>query len=516
MYRLASLALLFALMIGSFAVFAADEPLIMGTIDTVDELSFANSWDHYSWHVLRATCDALLRLNDATLELEGAIAKSWEVSEDGTVYTFHIRPGITFTDGEPCNAAAVKWSLDRTLRLDGPKSAVSLIYVIDTITVIDNLTVQITLEQPDVTFLLAMTDQIAPALIYSPKSTPADDFARGRYAGCGPYKLVEYVPDQYVKYEAFDKYYGAKPKTRLVIEKHYSDASSLRAAIEAGDIDFVFRTLNPEDIKDLKGNPQVIIEEWPPSPGIRYLLFNVTNPPVDNPVVRQAICYAVDRDAIVSQVFGGTVAPIYTMVPNVDPPFFGAYPTFPTRDMAKAKAMLASAGYNAQNPLILSLPYTPAHYGTFEADVATVIAASLEETGVIKVNIEVLEWGAYLDQMSSGAFGMFLLGWHPDYLETSNFIGPWTTDGPESMGTYFNHHPNYEAYKAIMEVARATVDTTKRAKLYKALQILSTQDVPWIPLWSMTDEMVTARRPYVHGLKLDVTMDIDIWNIYKD
>jgi ABC-type transport system substrate-binding protein len=83
------------------------------------------------------------------------------------------------------------------------------------------------------------------------------------------------------------------------------------------------------------------------------------------------------------------------------------------------------------------------------------------------------------------------------------------------MGTYFNHHPNYQAYKEIMNVARATVDTVKRASLYKALQILSTQDVPWIPLWSMTDEMVTARLPGVQGLKLDVTMDIDIWNIFK-
>lgn len=516
MSRLLGVAILVGLLFGSVGALGADEPLIIGTIDTVDELSFANCWDHYSWHVLRATCDALLRLNDDTLQLEGAIAESWDVSDDGTVYTFHIRPGIVFTDGAPCDANAVKFSLDRTLRLDGPKGAVSLIYVIDTITVIDDLTVQIKLEQPDVTFLLAMTNQISPAMIYSPASVPADDFERGQYAGVGPYKLVEYVPDQYVKYEANPTYYGKQPATRYVIERHYSDASSLRAAIESGEVDVAFRTLNPEDISDLQGNPQVVVEEWPPSPGIRYLLFNVTNPPVDNVFVRQAICYAVDRSAIISQVFGGTVAPIYTMVPNVDPPFFGALPTFPERDLNMARALLAVVGYNEQNPLVLSLPYTPSHYGTFEADVATVIAASLEETGVIQVSIEALEWGAYIDQMSSGAFGMFLLGWHPDYLETSNFLGPWTTDGPESMGTYFNYHPNYQAYKEIMNVARATVDETKRAALYRAIQILSTQDVPWIPLWSMTDEMVTARRTDVQGLKLDVTMDIDIWNIYKN
>ncbi|MCK4356715.1 hypothetical protein KAW44_06510, partial [Candidatus Bipolaricaulota bacterium] len=113
-------------------------------------------------------------------------------------------------------------------------------------------------------------------------------------------------------------------------------------------------------------------------------------------------------------------------------------------------------------------------------------------------------------------FDMFFLGWHPDYLESSNFLAPWTTEAPEGLGTYFNHHPNYEAYKNIMEVATTTVDVEKRTKLYKAIQMLSVQDVPFIPLWGMTDEMVVAYQPNVHGVHLDITMDICIWNIYKE
>jgi peptide/nickel transport system substrate-binding protein len=176
-----------------------------------------------------------------------------------------------------------------------------------------------------------------------------------------------------VKYEAYDGYFGEPAKTRFVIEKFYSDAATLRGAIEAGDVDIVYRTLAPQDIQDLKDNPDVVINYYPPSPGIRYLLFNVTTPPVDNPLVRQGITYLVDRDAIVSQVFDGTVDPIYTMVPNVDPPFFGALPTFPKRDIEKGKELLASVGYNESNPLKLNLWYSPKHYGTFEADVATVL-----------------------------------------------------------------------------------------------------------------------------------------------
>jgi len=517
MKKLLGVLLVLGLLVVVPVLASAAEPLIMGTTDRVTELSFANSYDHFSWHVLRATTDALMKLDDKTLELKGAIAESWDVSTDGTVYTFHIRPGITFWDGAACDAAAVKWSLDRTIRLDGPEGGVGLIKgVIDHIDVIDPLTVQITLTQPDAIFLLRMSQELAPALIYSPKTTPADDFAKGVYAGTGPYKLVEYVPDQYVKYEAYDGYYGAAPKTKDVIEKMYSDAAALRAAIESGDVDFIFRTLSPQDIKSLEDDPNVNVNFYPPSPGVRYLLFNVTQPPVDNPLVRQAITYAVDRAALVDQVFSGTVDPIYTMVPMVDPPFFGAINVFPHRDLEQARFLLKEAGYSEANPLKLNLWYTPKHYGTTEGDVATVIKGSLEETGMIDISIQMLEWGAYTERMSSGGFDMFLLGWHPDYLESSNFLAPWTTESPESLGTFFNHDPNYEAYKAIMDVATTTADVTKRSLLYKAIQILSVQDVPFIPLWAMTDEMVIASLPGVHGTVLNITMDIQLWNIYKD
>ncbi len=510
------LALAVVLVVGGVAALA-DEPLIIGTTDRVTELSFANSYDHFSWHVLRNTTDSLTKFDPDTSEFVGGIASSWDVSADGLVWTFYIRPGITFWDGEACDAEAVKYSLDRTIRLDGPEGGVGLIKpYIDNIVVVDPLTVQITLTQADAVFDQRMSDQISPSMIYSPTSVPDDDFAKGQYAGTGPYKLVEHVADQHVIYEAYEDYYGVAPKTTRVIEKMYADAATLRAAIEAGDVDVVFRTLAPQDVEDLEANPDVVIQAFPPSPGVRYLLFNVTQPPVDVPQVRQAITYAVDRQAIVDQVFSGTVDPIYTMVPGVDPPFFGALDTFPKRDLEVAKQLLAQVGYSASNPLDVNLWYTPKHYGTFEADVAAVVKGSLEETGAINITIQVLEWGAYVERMSSGGFDMFFLGWHPDYYEPSNFLAPWTTESPENMGTYFNHHPNALAYQNIMTVATTTVDTAVRAKLYEAIQVLSAQDVPWIPLWAMTDEMIAAWLPNVHGVKVAITMDIEISKIYKD
>ena len=510
------------LVIGVLAVVplivSAAQPLIIGTTDRVDELSFANSYDFFSWHVLRNTTGALITLDPTTHNIVGDIAKSWDISSDGLVYTFHIRPGVTFWDGAKCDATAVKWSLDRTMRLDGPKGGVMLIKpYIKQIDVVDPLTVKIILNMPDAVFLLRVSTEIGAALIYSPKTTPADDFAKGVYAGTGPYKLVKYVPDQSVEYQAYDGYFGTAPKTKEVIEKMYSDASALRAAIEAGDIDVAFRTLNPQDILDMEKESSLNVKVYLPSPSIRYMLFNVSKPPFNDPLVRQGIAYAVDRNAICQQVFSGINGPIYTMVPNVDPPFFGSIDVFPHRDLDKAKALLKKAGYDESNPLTVNLWYTPKHYGSTEADVATVISGSLEDTGLIKVSLQSLETGAYFDAMAKGQFGMFLLGWYPDYTEPSNFLAPWTTESPEALGTFFNKDPNYQAYKDILEVATSTVDTAKRAKLYQAIQILSAQDVPWIPLWANNFQMAVATLPGVHGAVVDLgTSDLHIEQIYKD
>jgi len=493
---------------------AAGDILILGTIDRVSELSFANSYDHFTWHVLRHTTQALLRLEPGTTAIKPGIAESWEVSDDGLVYTFHIRPGIKFWDGSVCDANAVKAALERTLRLDGPLGGVGLIKgVIKSIDVSDDLTVQITLNYPDRTFLIRMTDNVAPSLIYT--GAPEDDFAAGNYVGLGPYRLVEYVPDERVVLEAVDTYFGEPPKTRRIVWVMYADAAALRAAIEAGDIDVAFRTLNPIDIMDLKNNPDLQVIAGP-SVSIRYLLFNVTQPPVDNVFVRQAIAYAVDRDAICEQVFSGLNTPIYTMVPTGLPPAGAAIDVFPTRDLEKARELLQLAGYSEDNPLQVNLWFSPKHYGTTEADVAAVLKQAIEETGMVQINIQSLEWSAYLERMSQGGFDMFLLGWYPDYLEASNFILPWVVEDPEGMGTFFNHHPNFGAYKDIAEVALSTVDDERAAKLYQALQILSAYDVPWIPLWANKQQAYIVAKKDVKGIVTDVTMDLHIELLYKE
>jgi len=295
----------------------------------------------------------------------------------------------------------------------------------------------------------------------------------------------------------------------------YANEAALRAAVEAGDVDIAFRTFNPVDIVNLQKNPNLQVVRGP-SVSIRYLLFNVTQPPVDNALVRQAIAYAVDRDAICERVFSGLNTPIYTMVPEGLPPAGSAIPVFPKRDLEKARALLRQAGYSEANPLQVNLWYTPTHYGTTEADVAAVLKQAIEETGMVKVTIQSLEWAAYVQRMSQGGFDMFLLGWYPDYLEASNFLAPWTTESPESLGTFFNKHPRYPEYKELMTKALTTIDEAERAKIYQEIQRMSAEDVPWIPLWANNQQAYLVAQKNVKGIVLDLTMEPHLDLLYKE
>jgi peptide/nickel transport system substrate-binding protein len=516
MKRITILSLALALTIGfSLVGFAAGGPdtLVIGTTDRVTQLSPANSYDHYSWHVMRLLSDSLLKIKPKSTEVGPALAKDWEVGPQAQEYTFHLREDATFTNGDPVTAEDVKWSFERAMKLDGPEGGVFLIGgPIDTMKVVDDYTLKIHLAEPNATFLKRVTGQVGPALVWNKNGTPADKFAKGELVGVGPYKLQKYQPNQSVIYEAYEDYYGGAPKMQTVIELKYSNSTGLRTALEAGDIDVAFRTMNPVDLKELEESPDFETQHTPNSPSIRYMLFNVTNDVYKDERIRRAVTYAVNRKMIAEQVFSGLADPVYTMVPRG---WKGRKATFPKQDLEMAESLLKSAGYTADDPLKTTLWFTPKHYGTTEADVAAVLQGSLNELDNMKVESKSLEWGAYTERMSQAGFGMFLLGWYPDYLEASNFLEPWTTGSPEGLGTFFNNHPNYSAYKKIMNTAKALPDWDRRAPLYEAVQELSTQDVPFIPLWANLAQAYVAYQPNVENIFVDATMDIRVADITK-
>ena len=481
--------------------FAQNGVLTIGTTDSVTELSPANSYDFFTWNVLAQTAEGLVKLKPGGTQIEPSLATSWDISSDGLTYTFHLRQGVTFTDGSPMNAQAVKWSFDRALKLDGPKGAVGLIKGdIKSIATPDANTVVFTLNQPDATFLARLAPPISPVMIMSPKSTPADSFAKGKYAGTGPYKLVSYVPNQRVVLEAYKGYWGAQPKEPRVIYNMYSDASALRSALQSGAIDIGYRSFNPQDITSLAKDSSYTEVKPSGSLSIRYLLFNVTQKPFDNVDVRRAISYAVDRQAIVNDVFSGINKPLYSMVP---PGMWSSKDVFPQRDLEKAKQLLQQAGYSASNPLDITLWYPTGHYGSTEPDVAAVLKTSLEQTGMIKLKLSALDWGTYTTRMSQGALGFFTLGWYPDFIDPDNFLAPWLVDSTQSLGTFWDKAPDFSKYQDLIKKARESTKQDVRATYYEQVQQLSATDVPFIPLWQNFGQLIAFTKPNVSGMVID-------------
>lgn len=500
-----------ALVLASPAGLPAAPPrdtIVLGTSDKLTELDPANSYDYWTWALFWQTNEALVAFKPGTTQIVPGLATSWTVSGDGKVYTFKLRRGVTFTDGAPFNAQAVKFSFDRAFRLKGPEGALGLIENIKAVDAVDASTVRITLKNADATFLSRISESIAISLIVSPKTTPAAAFAKGKFAGTGPYRLAQYAPGQRTVYEAYAGYWGPKPKSRRVITIFYADSAALAAAVESGQVDLGYRTFSPEDIKRLSRNPRLQVMKSESFPSVRYIVFNVTAAPFDNVKIRRAVSYAVNRDRVVSDVFGGLNQPLYSMVP---PGMWSHVDAFPKRDMAKAKGLLGEAGYSDTNKLSVTLWYTPTHYGNTEADAAAVIKSSLEETGVMTVEVKSSEWGDYTKAMAKGQFGMFLLGWYPDFVDPDNFLAPWLTESPEGLGTFLNKatgtadKQSYADFQKILGDAKKSANTGTRSGLYRQAQQKLADSAILVPLWQNLAQSYVIAQKNVRGVTLDAT-----------
>lgn len=486
------------------------DTIVLGTTDKITDLDPANSYDYWTWHVFQNTTEALVAFKPGTTEYTPSLATSWTVSADGKEYTFKLRKGVTFTDGAPFNAQAVKFSFDRAFKLKGPNGAIGLLK--DTwkaVDVVDPSTVRITIKDADATFLSRISESISFSAIVSPKTTPANAFAKGvQYAGTGPYKLAQYTPGQRTVYEAYAGYWGPKPKSRRVITQFYADAAALASAVESGQVDLGYRSFSPEDIKRLAKSDKLQVTKSAQFPSVRYIVFNVPSVPFDNVKIRRAISYAVNRDRIVGDVFAGLNQPLYSMVP---PGMWSHVNAFPQRDLAKAKSLLGEQGYSASNKLALTLWYTPSHYGSTEADAAAVIKSSLEETGVVSVEVKSSEWGDYTKAMAKGQFGMFLLGWFPDFVDPDNFLAPWLTESPGGLGTSLDKATAsvdkqfYADFQKLLGDAKKTADVNARTAFYKQAQQKLADSAILVPLWQNLAQSYVIAQKNVKGITLDAT-----------
>jgi peptide/nickel transport system substrate-binding protein len=356
----------------------------------------------------------------------GDAAKSWEVSADGLTYTFTLHDKVLFHDGTRVDAAAVKFSIDRLMDPE-TKSGMRRFYEpVKSVEVVDPLTVKVQMKRPYAFFLHMLAGYRTGLVLYSPTATQKydlEDRKKGRpeaVVGCGPFKLVEWVPGDHLVMDRWDKYFKPQqPYLERVLIRVIKDPITQMAAFKAGEIDMIL-SFTPEHVDTLKAqNPEVQImtgKETTPMAAFMKVTVPADGKPMSknrapHPIfgdvkVRKAIgCYGLDREEIVSIAFKGKATPWVGMNPpgtlgTVDVNHLCPY------DPTKAKTLLAEAGYGPQHPLTFEI-ITDTEKAIFNV-IATAIKAQMARLGVT-ANIKLVDKVTWMNTtLQDAAWDMYI------------------------------------------------------------------------------------------------------------
>ena len=421
---------------------------------------------------------------------------------------------MKFTDGSPFDAETVKWSIDRVTALKGDPSWLVTDFV-ESVESVDKYSVKFTLKNPVAYFPSLVASP--PYYPVNPNVYPVDKIVRdpselvgGKLVGLGPYEVVSFKRDQEIVMDANPDYYGEKPKNDRIVIRYFADATTMRLAIEKGEVDIAFKTLNPSDIQDLEKSDKVKTIKAQ-GPYIRYICFLTDTPPFDDKVLRQAVAAAVDRPSLLNKVFLGQNAPLYSMVPMGMWSHTDAFKTVHgDANVEKVKKLLAEKGYNEDNKLTFDFWYTPSHYGDTEVDLAAVLKNQLEATGVMSVNVKSAEWATYRDNWADKIMPIWLLGWYPDYIDPDNYMAAFAgTAGSKGLGINFSD----PVWDAKLVEGQKNTDPAARTAIYEDLQQMWTEDVPTAPIFQGTLYVFTQND--IDGILLSPTLQFNYGPIHR-
>ena len=472
-----------------------DDVLIVGQIAEPKALDPAAVTAVNDFRILMNVYDGLVRYQSGTLEVEPALATSWEISDDGKVYTFKLRDGVKFHDGSDFNAEAVKFNFDRMLKEDhpyhetGPFPLSFFFSAVQDVEVLDPMTVKFTLDAPYAPFLSNLA--YPTGLIVSPEAVKKHGKEFGRNpSGTGPFKFAEWKSNERVVVERNDEYWDGAAKSQAVVFRPITDANTRTAEMLAGGIDLMVE-VPPVALSQFEGDDYSLVEQA--GPHVWFLILNAKEGPFADKRVRQAANYAINKEAIVNDVLEGTAAVAAGPTP---PAFAWAYnetlEPYPY-DPEKAKALLKEAGAEGAK---LTFYVTEGGSGMLDpVAMGTAIQADLQEVG-LDVKIETYEWNSFLGQVNPGLEGkadMAEMAWMTNDPDTLPYLALRTEAWPDKGGFNSGYYSNEEVDK-LLEAARASTDQAERAKLYQQMQSIVQEDAPWVFVANWKQNAVTSSR----------------------
>lgn len=448
---------------------------------------------------------------DKDMKMIPVLATDWQASPDAKEFTFHLRKGVKFTDGTPFNAEAVKVNVDR---LADPKSTLkrhSLFALVDHTDVVDENTVKVVLKEP----FGAMFNNFAhpAAMMISPKALQEYGKDVSKHpVGTGQYVFKEWVQGDHLTMTKNPDYWQkGQPKLDSITFKNVPENGARIAMLKTGEADFIY-PVPTEEAKSIDGQNGMVVDHKP-SIIVDYVSMNNMKKPLDNPKIRQAMNYAVDKDAFIKVVYNAYAGPLTSVIaPNTQ--FFNAQTPYPY-DLEKAKALMKEAGY--ENGFETTL---------WSSNNSTYIKATqflqqqLAKIGV-KVKIENMEAGTMSDKIwkvkdpSEATIQMYFGGWSPSTGDADWGIRPLLgKDMTPPAGYNTAYYMNDQANQLIQEAIK-TADAAKRKTAYDKVQQQIWADAPWIFL--DTRETITGARSYLKGALLlpDGSLSVENAEIVK-
>lgn len=438
----------------------------------------------------KATYQTLVTFPDDSVEtVIPDLAESWEISEDGTVYTFTLMDGPTFSNGDPVTASDVAFSFNRLKNLAGNPSF--LAETIASVEAPDDKTVVLTLTQPDPAILAKLVFDAFSVVNQSEveaqggtagedaaTADTAEDWLNSNSAGSGPYVLESWEPTVETVLVRNENYWGEPPAIDRVIFRNIAEAATQKIQLEAGDIDIAM-DLTADQLPSLEGVENVTIYE-DLSDTLIFLKGNQdpeVGGPMADPLVQKAVRYALDYEGIRALAGGESVSPA-SMLPVG---FLGAYEANSgiTRDLEQTQALLAEAGYPDGVDIELAYPdftFVGVNFGTF----AQKVQADLTEAG-FNVSLAPAEVGVALEAYRQGLepFGLWL--WLPDYRDSLDYV-EFLPEGVVGLRTNWTNENADETILELRDALKVETDDAVRAEMFGEMQDYLMEQGPYAPI----------------------------------
>jgi peptide/nickel transport system substrate-binding protein len=482
--------------------------IIDGTTDTVTNVDPAGNYDFGSGTVDYQIFNRLLEAGPGSLAPHAALATKCAFKGNLKTYACTLRQGVKFSNGDSFTSTDVKWSFDRVIKIKDPSGISSLLDNLKSVTTSGAYGVVFHLKHGQSTWPNILTTgagNIVDHNVYPANKILANTSTQ---VGTGPYMLTTFTAGQQVVLKPNPYFWGPKPVNDGVIINYYTKSSTMKLALEKGEIDMAFQTFTPTELLSLKKEKGIKVHQGLAS-SIRYFVMDTNRAPTDNIGVRQAIAYLFPRATIATRVYHNQVAPLYSMVPKGLPGHIDAFAARYGKTPNKAKAAAALQAAGVSTPVDLTIWYTPSHYGDASADEYAEIQRALNASGLFKVTLKTAECAQYVNTLGSTK-GLFQLGWFPDYVDAENYLLPFYPKGQFLQNGYDN--PKMDA---LMVKEQGEKSIEKRLSIVKQAQTLAAKDVPIIPYWQ--GSMIAVSKSGVKGIDktLDPTFIMRFWLISK-